>query len=90
MNSRPKDKTEDGAVCVGIGCIVSLKFIKNNSTRVFEITDSEQRVAPEKGIISHESPLGKAIIGKAEGEKVSYTVNDRTLPVEIISISKSL
>lgn len=89
MNPRAEEKAKDGTVCVGIGCIVSIKF-QNNSTRVFEITDSIQRVAPEKGVISHESPLGKALIGREAGERVSYIVSDRTLPVEILSISKSL
>lgn len=89
MSTLTEQKVKNDVVCVGIGCIVSLKF-QNNSTRVFEITDSIQRVAPEKGVISHESPLGKAIIGKAAGERVSYTVNERSLPVEIVSITKGL
>jgi len=63
-----------------------VKF-QDDKTRTFEITDIPQRVAPEKGIISHESPLGKALIGRAVGERAVYAVNDRAIIAEVIEIN---
>ncbi len=72
---------------VAIGCSVSIKF-QDQSIRVFEITDSSQRVAPEKGIISRESPLGRAVIGRAAGERVSYRVNSQQISAEVVEINE--
>ena len=51
------------------GCAVTLKY-NDESTEVFYILgllDSD----PEKHIISYDSPLGKLLVGKGKGEKLT-------------------
>ena len=51
---------------------------------------STVRVAPDKGFISLESPLGKAILGKEAGAVVSVKVNDSySYDVEIRNIEQA-
>lgn len=52
---------------VGIGSIVSVAI--NGSTHEFTIV-GEWEADPAQKKISHESPLGKALLGKAVGDKV--------------------
>jgi transcription elongation factor GreA len=44
---------------------------------------------PTKGKISDESPLGKALLGKRKGEKVTVAAPDGSFTYTIVSISKS-
>ncbi len=41
---------------------------------------------PAKGFISHESPLGKAFIGKKEGENLQVTVPKGTLQLKVLKV----
>lgn len=48
------------------------------------------RTAPEKGLVSKESPLGRAILGKAEGDRATVVVNSNySYDVVIKKIEKS-
>lgn len=44
------------------------------------------RTDPGRGIISCDSPLGKALLGKRTGDKVTYTVDNRILQADIVEI----
>jgi len=61
----------NGNGCVGVGCLVELKSgdKKAEDKLTVKIVGTHE-VNPREGKISHESPLGKAIIGKKKGEKV--------------------
>jgi len=48
------------------------------------------RTAPEKGLVSKESPLGRAILGKTAGDRATVVVNDAySYDVIIRKIEKS-
>ena len=52
---------------------------------------STVRVAPDKGFISLESPLGKAVLGKTVGDVVTVKVNDSySYDVEIRNIEEGV
>jgi len=52
---------------VGLGCTVHLST--SSSDLKYKIVGSVE-ANPEKGYISNESPIGKALIGKKEGEQI--------------------
>jgi len=60
-------KKTSGRKKVGLGCKVTVKV--NGETHVYEVV-GEWEANPMNKKISHSSPLGKALLGKKEGEKV--------------------
>lgn len=59
----------NGNGCVGVGCAVELERENGKEKINLEIVGTHE-VNPAAGKISHESPLGLAIVGKKKGEKV--------------------
>jgi len=59
----------NGNGCVGLGCSVELERESGKEKIQLEIVGTHE-VNPAAGKISHESPLGGAIIGRKKGEKV--------------------
>jgi transcription elongation factor GreA len=68
---------------VGIGTKVTLKY--NGSRHVFEIV-GDWEADPANKKISHESPLGKALVGKRVGEKVKVEAPAGKVTYEILEI----
>jgi len=65
----------------------SVKVIfSNGNTRLFKISTNSDHAAPESGIISLESPLGHALMGKKQGDDVEYRVGERLLKVKIVGV----
>ncbi|OHA42941.1 MAG: hypothetical protein A3H73_02035 [Candidatus Taylorbacteria bacterium RIFCSPLOWO2_02_FULL_50_120] len=58
----------------------------NGTIRTFTITNLPQSVAPDKGIISDQSPLGAALLGKTAGEVVIYAVGTEKFSVEVVAV----
>ncbi len=52
---------------VNVGCEVTVKDMEFGDNMVFQISGSYDS-DPTKGIISNESPIGKALIGKKKGD----------------------
>ena len=69
---------------IKLGSYVTLKF--NNTTKQFQILGSSE-TNPSKGIISHQSPLGLALMSKQVGDTVKIKTNNKTINYEIIKIS---
>lgn len=69
---------------VGVGTKVTVK-VNNGSTNVFDIV-GEWEADPVNKKISHESPLGKALVGKKIGEKVEVEAPAGNLTYEILAI----
>ena len=66
-----KDRVDTGVVSVGVK--VHVKDQKTGDSRKFQLVGSaEANPAEEK--LSHESPIGKALIGRKRGEIVSVEV----------------
>ena len=69
--------------CVQIGSIVTVKI--NGREKVFQILGS-QETNPTKGIISHSSPIGSALIGHKNGDEVEININEQLLKYKIINL----
>ncbi|MCR2050454.1 transcription elongation factor GreA [Acetatifactor muris] len=74
---------------VGINNTVTVEFADDGSVETYKIVTTVRGNSLEN-LISNESPLGKALLGKKEGDTVSVQVNASTgYEVKIIRIDKS-
>lgn len=73
------------AKSVKIGGRVKVKYLHDNSTFDLSVVGSSESDAIT-GKISNESPLAQAILGKKEGEKAEFVVQDKPIGIEIIEI----
>ena len=58
----------------------------NGNIRSFKIFANPDHAAPESGIISVDSPLGHALLGRTAGEEVKYAVGKRLLKVKVLGV----
>lgn len=63
-----KGATEDGRVRIGAQVVVTV----NGKERTYDIT-GVQETDPSSGKISHQSPLGRALLGRKAGDEVEVT-----------------
>jgi transcription elongation factor GreA len=71
---------------VSIGTVVTVRDLETDSTTTYSILgawDSE----PERGILSYQTALGQALLGKHPGEVVELPTESGSRRVEIIEIS---
>lgn len=74
---------------VGINNQVTVYFEEEDETETFKLVTSI-RGSSVHGMISTESPVGKAILGKKEGDRVLVKVSDSvSYYVKVMSIDKS-
>jgi transcription elongation factor GreA len=71
------------SAAVGLGSTVTVKV--NGSKQVFEIV-GEWEANPSKSKISHQSPLGQALMGKKVGEEVHFSAPVGTVHYTIAEI----
>ncbi len=78
---------EDAAVgdVVTTGSIVTLRYEGEDETERYLIGSIEERHG-ELPVISPQSPLGQALLGRAPGDTVAYEAPSGTLSVEIVAI----
>jgi transcription elongation GreA/GreB family factor len=72
-----------GRVVVGSQVQISLR---GGEIRNFKIVDSSNSGMPEQGTISKDSPLGRALLARAVGEKAIYMVGEKLMSAEILSV----
>ncbi|MDD4931239.1 MAG: transcription elongation factor GreA [Candidatus Colwellbacteria bacterium] len=68
---------------VDLGCEVEVEV--NSNTRKFSIVGSNE-AKPEEGMISNESPLGRAIMGKKVGDTISVKAPIGDITYRVIRI----
>lgn len=74
---------------VGLYDKVTVYMPDDDETQVIQVVTTV-RTDPLKGLISRESPFGKAVLGKRVGDRVLVQVNDHcSYEVEIRSVEKS-
>lgn len=76
-NSKPKGE-------VGVGSTVTVQEDDFPADTYYLVGPKE--ADPSNGRISYESPIGKALIGHKEGERVLVETPNGTLPLKIIKI----
>lgn len=75
---------------VGINNTVTVEFTEDGSVETYKIVTTV-RGNSLAGLISNESPLGKALLGKKEGDVVTVHVNDSIeYDVKIVKIENTV
>ena len=75
---------------VGINNTVTVEFVEDGSVETYKIVTTV-RGNSLAGLISNESPLGKALLGKKEGDVVPVHVNDAIeYDVKIVKIENTV
>jgi transcription elongation factor GreA len=70
---------------VDIGSKVTLKNVETNDLFTYTVVDSLE-ANPTKGYISFKSPIGKLVMGKKQGEKITLATPHLTSNYEVIKI----
>lgn len=65
------DESHTNCVTIGVGCSVNVEL--EDGEMEFKIVGSAE-ADPEKGWISNESPIGKALLGKKTGDEIEVAV----------------
>ncbi len=75
----------DAASSVTTGVVVSLRYVGDDDVERYLLGSIEER---REGIpvVSPNSPLGQALMGKRVGDQVSYEAPSGTLEVEVVEI----
>lgn len=82
-----EDSAEDE---VGINNTVTVEFVDDGSVETYKIVTTVRGNSLE-GLISNESPLGKALLGKKEGDVVHVEVNPSIeYDVKIVKIENTV
>lgn len=82
-----EDSAEDE---VGINNTVTVEFADDGSVETYKIVTTVRGNSLEN-LISNESPLGKALLGRKEGDTVHVQVNDAVgYDVKIVRIEKTV
>lgn len=71
---------------VVLGSVVSLKSPDGKTTKQFQVVGTVE-ADPLNGKISDESPIGRVLIGKKEGEKVEIKTPAETATYTIVDVS---
>lgn len=85
-NAEIVEKTESNDQ-VGIGSIVTVKDIEFGDVETYQIVGS-QEANPMEGKISDDSPFGKSLYGRRQGEVVDVEAPAGLLKFEIIKIER--
>lgn len=76
IHKRGADKVELG---------VRVKIRVNGREKTYEILGSTE-TDPDRGVISHNSPLGRALMGRREGDEFKVVINGQEKMVKILKI----
>lgn len=68
---------------VVLGCLVTVEI--NSKQKTYRLLGSSE-TDPEGGVISHNSPLGKALMGRRAGDMIRIKLKDREAEYKIIRI----
>lgn len=72
-----------GSGQVRLGSIVTVEV--RGKTRIYHILGSSE-TDPERGVISHNSPIGQELLGRKEGERLSILVNGQHIEYLVVRI----
>lgn len=81
------DDIEENSGRIGLGCTVKVEDVESGEEELYEIVGS-QEANPMNGCISDDSPFGRAMVGKAEGDVVEVDAPIGVLRFKIISVEK--
>ena len=80
-----EEKTDNGKI--SLGCTVKILDLEYDEEEEYKIVGSIEANSLQ-GRISNESPVGKALIGKAEGEIVDVELENGKIQYKVLSITR--
>lgn len=80
------DESERDTSKVELGATVTIHDIEFDEDITYKIVGSTE-ADPDEGRLSDESPLGKSLMGKAEGEMIDVDAPARVIQYKILKIS---
>jgi len=84
-NARVVDTEHVSTETVSIGNRVTLKDVKGRRTIEYSIVGSAE-ADPRHGRLSNESPVGKAVLGRSKGDKITIPAPRGALEYEVLEI----
>ena len=72
---------------VGLGCTVTVKDLATGEIISYAITGS-QEANPMENKLSHDSPFGRAAVGKSAGEVFTVNAPNGSYQMEIVSVTR--
>jgi len=79
VNQIPKDRS-------GLGSTLKLKELDSGKETEYHRVFPEE-VNPDEGKISAASPVGKALLGKQEGDEVTIPLPDNKIEYEVLKVT---
>lgn len=80
------EETEEGDF-IRLGCSVTVLDKEFDEQQVYRVVGS-QEADPQSGAISEDSPLGKALLGKAEGDEVTVDAPVGAIEYKILKVER--
>ena len=88
LHSVVVDESESASNAVSIGCRVTVVDVKSGKTLPEYKVVGSQEADPMNRAISEESPFGKALVGKKEGDEISVEAPVGTIRYRIEKIER--
>ena len=82
------EESADNSNTVRMGSRITVKDVATGEEESYQVVGS-QEADPMKGRISEDSPFGKALLGKALGDKVEVEAPMGTLRYQVLDIQKN-
>lgn len=82
------DESTIDADIVSVGSLVKTKVKETGTEKEYSIVAPNQ-VAPMQGLISDQSPVGKALIGAKKGDVVSFETPKGVMHIEVLDVSRA-
>lgn len=84
-NAKVVDPSETDANSVDVGTKVTIKAAGEDNERTFQIVGANES-DPSTGKLSHASPVGKAVLNRRVGEKVTVSTPRGSTEYEIVNV----
>ena len=72
---------------VGLGCFVTVRNLETGAETTYKITGS-QEANPMEFKLSDDSPFGRAIVGKAEGETFTVNAPNGSYTMKVVAVTR--
>ena len=82
------DEATIDAGVVSMGALVKGIFKETNTEKEYSIVAPNQ-VSPMQGLISDQSPVGKALIGARAGDEVAFEAPNGTMHLKVAKVSRA-
>lgn len=82
------DEATIDAGVVSMGSLVKVLLTETNTEKEYSIVAPNQ-VSPMQGLISDQSPVGKALIGARAGDEVAFEAPNGTMHLKVVEVSRA-